>query len=162
MPRGPYLKTGRTPKQELWLQKTVEYKGNGVQAAREIYDCTAQSAYSIASQNFNNPRIRPDLEKAFLARGITPEKLAGTVAEALEARKGDEADHAVRLSGVRVAVRILQPVKVTEQVSSRMEMLRKEPLEVLRFIADNRRLPTAEERERLLNPASEADTEDSE
>jgi len=63
MPRGPFLKTGRTPKQELRLQKRVEYKANCFQAAREIYDCTAQSAYSIASQNFNNPRIRPDLEK---------------------------------------------------------------------------------------------------
>jgi hypothetical protein len=162
MPRGPFLKTGRTPKQELWLQKTVEYNGNGAKAAREVYDChTEQSARAIASQNFSNPRIRPDLERAFLAHGVTPDKLAGTIAEALDARKSDEADHAVRLTAVRVATKILQPDKVKEQRSIRIEMLSREPVEVVRFMAENGRLPNAEERARLLNPAPEGDTRDS-
>jgi hypothetical protein len=164
MPRGPFLKTGRTPKQELWLQKTVEYNGNGVQAARDVYDRTPQSAYAIASQNFNHPRIRPDLEKAFLAHGVTPDKLAGTIGEALNARKSDEADHAVRFTAVRVATKILQADKVKEQRSIRIEMLSREPLEVQRFIAENGRLPNAEERARLLSPIDngEGESDDSE
>jgi hypothetical protein len=152
MPRGPYLKTGRTPKQELRLQRVIENVGNGAQAAQEVYNCTTcQSASAMASQNLNHPRIRPNLEKAFLRHSVTPDKLAEAIAGALVENKTDEADHPACMNAVKLVARMLgmnsPPV---EQCQSSVTVWAKQPTAVLRFIATHGRHPIETERQRII------------
>lgn len=60
-----------TFKQKLFAQKYVDKKGNGAQAALDVYDGDYDDAKDIAYQNLQKPVVQREIEKELNRRGLT-------------------------------------------------------------------------------------------
>jgi phage terminase small subunit len=60
-----------TLKQKLFAQKYIEKKGNGAQAALEVYDVSPKTAKDVAYQNLQKPVVQEEIRKELDKAGLT-------------------------------------------------------------------------------------------
>ena len=67
--------TKLTIKQDLFTKKYVEHKGNGTQAALEVYDTDSpRVAQNIASENLSNPIIQNRIDQILNKQNLSLDK----------------------------------------------------------------------------------------
>jgi phage terminase small subunit len=148
--------------------------GNGTRAALVAYDTEDEhTAHSIAYENLRKPAIRQAMETALMERNLTPNRIAYTLDQSLDANKVvigtntatretvtiETPDHNIRLKGVELTAKLLNafPGKEGENGVRRIRDLHlhghrhiaNEPDAVLEFLVEARRWPTPEERKEL-------------
>lgn len=90
-----------TLRQGQFVKKYIEKKGNGTQAALEVYDVkNANVAHSIASENLRKPAIQQKIREALEAKGLTPESIAEYLKRAIVSGIGVKATNADSLRGL--------------------------------------------------------------
>lgn len=146
--------------------------GNGTQAALAVYDTNdPNTAHVIASENIRKPTVRIAMELALAERNLTPNRIAYTLDQSLDANKVvigtntatketvtiETPDHNIRLRGAELTAKLLDafPRKEGESGVRRIRELHQhlhlqnEPTEVLEFQVMKGRRPTPEERKEL-------------
>lgn len=86
-------KAGRLPtlKQRMFAQKWVENRGNGTQAALQVYDADYDNASAIAHENIRKPAVLNEIKKCMTRAGLTLESLSEYGKQALVAGLGEKA-----------------------------------------------------------------------
>lgn len=90
-----------TIKQKLFVKRYVENKGNGTQAALDVYDVkNSNTAHAIASENLRKPTIQQAIHQALEAKGLDPLSIGGYLKEAIVSGLGVKATNADSLRGI--------------------------------------------------------------
>lgn len=96
-----------TLKQRLFIKKYLENKGNGTQAAMDVYNVkNANTAHSIASENLRKPTIRREIELALEAKGLTDEYISELLRKATVAGLGQKATNSDSLRGIEMMLKV--------------------------------------------------------
>lgn len=135
-----------TVKQRKFVKNYVRMKGNGTQAALDVYDVKSKhTAEVIASENLRKPEVRRSIEIALEANGLDDEYISELLKEVTIAGIGNKATNSDSLRGIEMMLRLKGafPDKIQKSAHVRIdyknrlnEMSQAEALEELRNIQE--------------------------
>jgi hypothetical protein len=96
-----------TLKQRQFVKKYLENKGNGTQAAMDVYNAkNYNTAHVIASENLHKPTIQRGIEQALEHAGLSDKYISDMLRKATEAGLGKKADNADSLRGIEMMLKL--------------------------------------------------------
>ena len=155
-----------TVKQNRFIKEYVTNGGNATQAALVTYETRNYStAKAIGSENLTKPYIRREIDRLMKRENLSVTEALVTVREALDAKdaKG-KPNHRIRLKAADMIFKLSDAYPKTtaaanphqnstyhsSSLTEVMDRVREEPAAIRRYVVIHGTLPSAAERERIL------------
>ena len=153
---------GRETCEKEFVEAYVQ-EGNIEKAVDIVYGDTIRWKSTKGRELLKRKTVREMLQERMVQKNATPDRAADAISDALDAERavpsGDSlewvADHSIRLRAADMTLKIWdaypKPDKEEQsQISKHLHIHLQEPAIIQKFIVENQRPPTPEEREQLL------------
>ncbi len=121
-------------KQQLFVKKYIQNKGNATEAAFEVYNVKNRNvAAATASRLLRNVNIQQGIRQSLEAQGLTPESIAEYLKRAIVSGLGEKATNADSLRGLDLYAKLTgayESVVIEQSYKMKLEKMNSKELKI--------------------------------